>query len=83
MESKGLITRDIDNKKKNQVIISLTEKGKQTYCNAIKSEVLQMVMSNLSEQQLSELQSHLQVLMDYARITLGEDNRPIFPTNEE
>jgi len=59
MEKEGLITKTKDLTKKNQVRVTMTERGKQAYLQSMKRESIRRVMSALSERDKKQLKSLL------------------------
>ncbi len=55
MEKRGLIRKINDLARKNWVRVELTEKGEKAYVSSLSRESIHRVMSNLSEQERSEL----------------------------
>jgi DNA-binding MarR family transcriptional regulator len=51
MESKGLVTRLRDPKRKNTIRVALTEKGDRTYWQSAKNDSVHMILSGLTVEQ--------------------------------
>ena len=79
MEKKRLVSKTKDLPKKNQIRVSLTDKGEQACDQATKIESIRQIMSSLSEQERQQLSSHLETLRDRALKELGIDTKPPFP----
>lgn len=79
MEKKRLVSKTKDLPKKNQIRVSLTDKGEQACDQATKIESIRQIMSSLSEQERQQLSSRLKTLRDRALKELGIDRKPPFP----
>jgi DNA-binding MarR family transcriptional regulator len=80
MEKQGLLIKTIGlGKKKNEVHITLTEKGEQAYINTLKRDSIREVMSCLSEEESRQLSSLLEKIRDRALQALTKRNKVIFP----
>ena len=77
MEERGLVKKVKDLKRKNQVRVTITEKGREAYQLA-KRKSIQRIMSSLSEEQLQQLRSSLEILRAKALEGSGIKERP-FP----
>jgi len=62
MEKDGLVSKVKDSRKKSQVNISLTEKGKQVYNQSLKRESIWEIMSCLSAEEHQQLWKTLEKL---------------------
>ncbi|MFH1775170.1 MAG: MarR family winged helix-turn-helix transcriptional regulator [Chloroflexota bacterium] len=71
MQQEGLITKTKNLKRKNQVRITLTEKGQQAFQMSLKRVVVNRIFSALSEEQKGQLKAILQTLLDAAVSELG------------
>lgn len=71
MQSKGLIKKHKDIKKKNMVRISLTKKGRDVCYQAMQPDFITGLFSSLSCEQQKQLRSSLQTLFDKAIEELG------------
>jgi DNA-binding MarR family transcriptional regulator len=74
MEQHGLIKRTKDLDHKNQLRITLTEKGEQAYQKQIEMRVISEILSTLSPEECDKLGAHLKKLRDEAVKVL--DSRP-------
>lgn len=69
MEKKGLVVRIKDLPRKNQVRVSLTDKGRKAYQYGVKKESIHKVMSCLSEEENKQLRA---ILLKLRRASLKE-----------
>jgi DNA-binding MarR family transcriptional regulator len=72
MEKKGLIKKGKDLTKKNLIRLSLTKKGESINNYSSKRESINRLMATLSEDQITQLQSILEVLLDNIRKELKQ-----------
>ena len=79
MEKEGLITKRKDSSNKGQVIVALTEKGRQIYSQSIKRESIREIISCLSEEERERLGSLLEKLRDCALKNIARVVKPPFP----
>jgi len=79
MEKEGLITKRKDSSNKGQVIVALTEKGRQIYSQSIKRESIREIISCLSEEEHNQLGSLLEKLRDSALNNIAKVDLPPFP----
>lgn len=73
MQKKGLIRRNKDLEAKNMIRISMSEKGKKAYNNAVKRESINEIFNVLSDEEKDNLYSSLTKIMDAALKETGED----------
>ena len=68
MEREGLVKKkdSVNNNKKRQVSISLTEKGQEAYSLSLKRESIKEIMSCLSEEERRQLELSLEKIRDKA-----------------
>lgn len=79
MVKKGLVRKVSDLDGKNLVRITLTDKGRQIYRQAIKRESIHRIMSSLPEKDRQQLWSYLVILQDKAWEGIETDHRPPLP----
>jgi len=82
MEEKGLVRRIKDLQKKNLVRIELTEKGLKSYKQGERLESIVELMSELSFQELEQMELILKKLRDISLKTLATDIAPIGTVNK-
>ena len=75
MEKQGLVKKVNDLNRKNLVRVSLTDKGRQVYHEAVNREAILKVLSCLSETEAQQLASSLKKLRDEAIKNLGIEER--------
>jgi len=81
MERKNLLKRVRDLEKRNLVRVVLTEKGEEIYARSLeKIETLRQIMSCLTEEERSNLESYLLKLRNQALKSLGVKHRFAPPT---
>jgi DNA-binding MarR family transcriptional regulator len=83
MEKKGLVRKSNDSKLKNQVRITLTDKGYQAYKNSTKKRSIIKVMSCLPEETQQRLFTDLMKLRDKALKDIGINNGVPYPQKSE
>ena len=71
IEKQGLVRKSKDLDRKNLVRVALTEKGRKAYNQSTKRESIHKIMSSLSEGELKQLRSYLQILRHRALEELG------------
>ena len=79
MEKQGLVNKIRNSDKKNEVILTLTEKGEQAHRQSLKRESIKEIMSCLSEEERQQLDSSLEKLTDKGLEKLHEVNKVPFP----
>ncbi len=79
MENDGLVSKIRGSSKKNEINITLTEKGELAYRQSLKRESIKEIMSCLSEEELQQLDSSLQKLRDKGLDKLNESRKVPFP----
>ncbi len=80
MEKEGFITKATGlGKKKNEVHISLTEKGEQAYQRSLNRESIRAVMSDFSKDETRQLNALLTRLRDKALRDLTQKRTEVFP----
>jgi len=62
METKGLISKRVDDKNKNLVRVSITEKGRKIYIQIIDKFSIYRIFSGLTDEQCQQLQTYLKLL---------------------
>ena len=77
MEEKGLVKKTRDEKKKNVVRVSITEKGRKIGHRVIQREFINGIFSTLSNEQQEQLGICLNILMRAAQKSLGTDADPL------
>jgi MarR family transcriptional regulator, organic hydroperoxide resistance regulator len=77
MEEKGLVKKTRDEKKKNVVRVSITEKGRKIGHHVIQREFINGIISTLTEDQQEQLRESLNILMEAAQKSLGTDAGPL------
>ncbi len=75
MEKQGLVKKVNDLKRKNLVRVSLTDKGRQVYHEAVNRKAILKILSCLSETEAQQLASSLKKLRDEAIKNLGLEER--------
>jgi len=78
MEKQGLVKRSKDLGRKNQVRITLTEKGEKAYQKQIEIGVLDNILPILTPEESDNLGSYLKSLRDVAILELDRRSR-LFP----
>jgi DNA-binding MarR family transcriptional regulator len=78
MEKDGLVRRVKDTTYKNQINIILTDKGHKTYGNVKKRGTIRRIMSQLSDEQLQQLEPCLDKLLHLAVSELGGNVNDLF-----
>ena len=73
MEKIGLVKKDSDLPRKNQVRITLTELGQQAYKRAIEADAISRIISSLSEEKYQQLKSCLEILREKGIEEIGLD----------
>ena len=79
MEKDGLVNKSRSSGKKNEIYITLTEKGEQVHRQALKVEAFREIMSCLSEEERQQMDSSLQKLRDKGLESLKEASKVPFP----
>ena len=79
MEKKGLVKKIRDLDKKNSVRITLAEKGQQLYSQAMEGQIINKLLSSLSEEERRHLWPGLGRLRNNAIRELGISQKPPFP----
>lgn len=79
MIGKGLVTKNKDEKRKNVVRVTITEKGREVCHNAMQSDYVRQLISALSQEKRAQLQSCLQILLGNALKELDVDDNITFP----
>jgi DNA-binding MarR family transcriptional regulator len=79
MEKQGLVRKNRDSKRKNQVKISLTEKGQQFFDWSLETNSITHIMSALTMGERKQLRDYLFRLRDKALEQLGMDVEPPYP----
>jgi DNA-binding MarR family transcriptional regulator len=77
MEENGLVTKTRDEKKKNVVRVSITEKGRKVGNHVVQREFINGIIANLSIEQQEQLRSSLNILMQAAQKALGTEVDPL------
>jgi DNA-binding MarR family transcriptional regulator len=77
MEEKGLVKKTRDEKKKNMVRVSITEKGREIGSQVIQREFIKNIISNLTEEQQEQLKTSLNTLLTAAKKYLGTEADPL------
>ena len=72
MGKAGLVKKAKDLPRKNQVRVTITEKGRQAYLQSAKRETTHKIMSALSKEEREQLKIYLEKLTDKAKEVLGE-----------
>jgi DNA-binding MarR family transcriptional regulator len=71
MEKKGLVNKNRDEKKRNVVRITITEKGRRIGHQMIQIDFIRQMMSNLTDEQQVQLRTGLTILLKAALNELG------------
>lgn len=79
MEKEGLILRTRDLRRKNQVRISITRKGRRAYRKSLARESIKNIMSCLSDEECQQFTSLLLKLRDKALQEIGVRRIPPLP----
>ena len=79
MEKDGLVIRTKDLPKKNQVRITLTQKGLQASERVLKRASIHKIAACLSDKEQKQLRSYLESLRDSALKELGDESEHPFP----
>ena len=79
MEKDGLVTKRKDLDKKRQIIVALTEKGRQACGQSARRESVREIMSCLSEEERDQLGSLLEKLRDCALNNIARVVLPPLP----
>ena len=80
MEKEGYISKATGlGKKKNEVHITLTEKGEQAYRSSLNRESIRSVMSDFSKEERQQLNALLTRLRDKALRDLTQKRTDVFP----
>jgi DNA-binding MarR family transcriptional regulator len=77
MEEKGLVKKTRDEKKKNVVRVSITEKGRKIGHHVIQRDFINGLISTLNDEQQEDLKKSLNILMQSAQKSLGTDVDPL------
>ncbi len=84
MEEKGLVKKTADPFKKNVIRLSVTEKGKQAGRHVIQLDFIKKLFSNLTDDQIDNLQTTLNILMKAAQKEMGNaEIQPLVPKNQD
>jgi DNA-binding MarR family transcriptional regulator len=73
MEKKGLVTKRRDKENATVVRISITDKGREVCQQVMGQELIQTVMSKLSDEQRAQLNTSLEILFNEAIKELGQE----------
>jgi len=79
MENEGLVSKTKGSGKKNEINVTLTEKGEQLYKQSLKRESIKEIMSCLSEEERQQLDSSLEKLRNKALQNLETASQVPFP----
>ena len=79
LAKRGLINKRKDPRRKNRVILSLTNEGEKIYRQAMKREAIERIMSHLSDKECEQLNACLHTLLDAAGAELGLGNISVLP----
>jgi DNA-binding MarR family transcriptional regulator len=80
MERQGLIKRTKDLDHKNQLRITLTEKGEKAYQKQIEMRVISEILSSISPEECDKLGANLKIMRDEAIRVLDSRTRELpFP----
>jgi len=80
MEKVGLIRKTKDLARKNQVRVSMTDKGRQAYNKSLKRKSIHRIMSALAEEERQQLWSRLETARNKALKEVGKDPKKVpFP----
>lgn len=79
MEKKGLIKKVRDKERKNRWIVSMTEKGKETYRQSTKMKSIHEVISILSDKEQEQLETYLRKIRGHALKQLTKESVISFP----
>ena len=79
MENEGLVSKIRGSGRKNEINITLTEKGEQVYRQSLKRESIKEIMSCLSEEERQQLDSSLEKLRDKGLKNLNAASKVPFP----
>ena len=82
MKKKGLVRKDKDTERRNQVRVVLTEKGQQAFDQGTKRESIHLIFSCLTEEEREQLKSILTKLRDMTLEKFGLFKKPPFPPQE-
>jgi len=78
MENQGLLKRERNKNRKNQVTLSLTQKGEEVYQKSLNRKTFDNIMSSLSLKQIEQLSSDLDKLFTAAVNELAKFNNESF-----
>jgi DNA-binding MarR family transcriptional regulator len=78
MKNQGLVRKIRDSEKKNQILIVITDKGKEAFQKSMNRESIHKMMSKLSKEQQQQLRSLLEPLRDAALKELGMEGKIYF-----
>jgi len=81
MVRKGLVGKKKDMDKKNQVRITITQKGWDVYTESQKRDSIHYTMAGLSDEERKYLTKSLEILRDKSIEWLMQDREPITPYN--
>jgi DNA-binding MarR family transcriptional regulator len=79
MEMKGLIRKNKDLEKKNQVRVVLTKKGREAYAKSSKRSSVYKMLDSFSKTERGQFIKYLKKLRDAALEGIGEKRKPPFP----
>jgi DNA-binding MarR family transcriptional regulator len=79
MEKKGLVTKNKDLPRKNQIRVALTEKGERVYSQSTNRKSITRILSVLSKEELEQFTSYLKKLRAEALKEIKVDIALSFP----
>ena len=79
MEKDELVEKVTHSKRRNEIIVKLTAKGRNIYNKSIKNSAVHTIMSSLSEEDREQLKSHLLKLRAQAMKEIGMKDDIHFP----
>ena len=79
MEKKQLIRRTKDLKRKNVVMVSLTERGQQIFYQSTEIDCIHQIMSSLSQTERQLMRSFLEKMRGRALELINTNPKPPFP----
>jgi len=81
MVRRGLVEKKKDMDKKNQVRITITQKGWDVYTESTKRDFIHYTMAGLSNEERKYFRKSLEILRDKSIEWLMQDREPITPYN--
>ena len=79
MERKGLVTKNKDLPKKNQIRMSITEKGEKAYSQSTKRKSIARIFSTLNGEEIKQFTLYLKRLRAETLKEIKMDTAPPFP----